>query len=520
VRELRTIVGRAWLGGERCERVKIEIAGGKIASVAPWTEKATEDTTSLVLQDEQVLISGFHDAHLHLLTGGLQLSQINLTGAHSVQAVQERLRGYVERERPGAGDWVLGYGLEQTEVSVSRLDLDKVCPDSPVFLWTHDLHSCVVNSRALILCDVHAMTKAPEGGTIARGADGKLNGILREHAIGLVQDRIPKPSGEQCRAAFHRAQEYALSLGITAASASVRSDLLPHYLDLADSERQIVRLNIWKVTESFDLEEDRFERRDSDKFRYACFKGFADGALGSRTAAMWKPYDDDATNSGTLLVREGPLARFVRAAHKDGYQIAMHAIGDRANSVVLDAYEMASSGGLGPELRPRIEHCQILRERDVERFVQLGVVASVQPIHMVSDMLYVEKRIGVSRARYSYAWGSLLRAGATLAFGSDWPIESADPIAGMDAAVNRVGGWNPHERISVADALTAYTRGAAYAAHWEDKMGTIETGKLADFCVLSLNPLALGVSEGKGLWVEATVVGGRVVWVRNELPNN
>ncbi|MCB9357075.1 MAG: amidohydrolase [Calditrichaeota bacterium] len=515
---VRAIIGKAWLGGSETTPVRVRYAQGKIESVERGIF-ADHDPETLRLSHEQVLLPGFHDAHLHLLTGGLQMAQIDLGGAHTTDQVLERISDFVSREKPLAGTWLLGHGLEQTEVSVTRLDLDRVASTHPIFLWTHDLHSVIVNSAALIAARVDGSSRDPEGGRFERGADGKLNGIARESAAYLIRSHIPEPDAEQCRLAFRRAQQFAHSLGITAASASVRSDLLPQYLDLADSVDQTIRLNIWKVTTDFDFEADRFEFRHSEMFRFACFKGFTDGALGSRTASFWQPYADDPANSGTLLVREGPLARFVRAAHQQGAQIAMHAIGDRANSVVLDAVEMASCNGIGPELRPRIEHCQHLRERDIGRFAKLGVVASMQPIHCTADMSFVKGRLGEERERYSYAWNSLKKAGAMLAFGSDWPIEDMSPMAGVHAAVTRTrkdrtpeGGYYPDECVSVEDALTAYTMGAAYAAGWEELLGSIEAGKAADFCVLDADPFQTRVQDLHLLRSVMTLVAGETVY--------
>ncbi len=517
---VRTIVGKCWLGGEQTEPARIRIESGRIEAV----ERGVFDDSGadvLRLAGDQVLLPGFHDAHVHLIVGGLQMAQIDFTGAHTVSAVQERIADYVARTKPERGQWVLGFGLEQTEVTVTRVDIDRVLPDRPFFAWTHDLHSAVANSAALIAARVDGSSANPAGGSFDRGADGKLSGMLRESAAYHVREAIPTADEAECRQAFLRAQDHALSHGITTVSDSVRPDLLDAYLNVADSADQIVRMNIWRVTSSFDIDADRFQPRESAQFRSRCFKGFTDGALGSRTASFWEPYSDDPHNAGTLLVREGPLARFIRAAHKESYQIAMHAIGDRANSVVLDAIEMATCNGVGPELRPRIEHCQNLRERDIERFAKLGVIASMQPIHCTADMGFVRARIGEERETRAYAWKSLLRNGAMLAFGSDWPIEDMSPIAGIHAAVTRTradgtpqGGWHAEQCIEVRDAVRAYTTAAAYAAGWEDRIGKIDAGYFADLCVLSGDPFTTAPEKQCALTVERTLVNGKTVYER------
>lgn len=515
---LEAIIGNAWLGGAQVEPVRIHLNESHIARIETGVF-VPQSETHLALSPNEVLLPGFHDAHLHLITGGLQMAQIDFGGATTVDEILERISAYISTNKPERGQWIQGHGIEQTEVSVTRTDLDRVCPDNPFFAWTHDLHSAVSNSSALIQARIDGAIRNPVGGVFERGRDGKLNGMLREKAAIYVADQIPEPSPDELHASFLRAQEHALSLGITCASASVRHGLLNAYLNLADSSDQVLRLNMWKVSTTFDFEADRFEKRNSEKFRYVCFKGFTDGALGSRTASFWQPYSDDPGNSGELLIREGPLARFIRSAHREGYQIAMHAIGDRANSVVLDAIEMAGSNGIGPELRPRIEHCQHLRPRDIERFAKLGVVASMQPVHCTADMNFVRPRLGEERESTSYAWKSLKDAGAVLAFGSDWPIESMNPILGLHAAVNRTrpdgfpqGGWHAEQTITVQDALLAYSQGAAFAAGWEEQIGKIAEGYLADFCVLDENPFKINPCDLHRIQVTRTIVNGQSVY--------
>jgi hypothetical protein len=346
--------------------------------------------------------------------------------------------------------------------------------------------------------------------------------MLRESAAQKVESSIPEPTPDHARRAFLRAQNHAFSLGITAVSSSTRVIRLPHYLSFAESSECKIRINSWPVTTAFDFAKERFERRRTTKFRLATFKGFIDGTLGSHTAAFWQPYTDGGT-TGMALVKEGPLARFIRDAHNAGYQVAFHAIGDRAVSLCLDAFEMASSGGRGPEYRPRIEHVQHVREQDLPRFAELGVIASMQPVHCREDKQLVESRLGPERARFSLAWRSLLRHGALLCFGSDWPVVTLDPLAGIHAAVTRQnvhgnppGGWQPQERLTVEETLRGFTIGAAYAAFWENDLGTIEEGKLADFTVFSRDILACEPREILQTNVLMTVVGGEVVFRRDE----
>lgn len=506
-----------WTGEGIVRRLAIETSGDRISRIA--TEAVALRPDALVFPDSALLIPGLHDAHTHPLFGGLQLGNADFSGIASREEFANRLRDFLTKREDETDAWVQGGGLDETKVQISRVDIDKVCADLPVFIWSHDLHTASVNSAALIRAHIEGRIKDPEGGRFERDASGILNGVLRETAAHHVRRFIPLPTPFQARQALLRAQELAFSLGITAVGGSARKDEIPHYLDFANSSDQKMRINLWRVSGHFDLDEDRFEKISSTRFRHSTLKGFLDGALGSQTAAFWEPYENQPANSGVSLIREGSLARWIRTAHEEGYQIALHAIGDRANSIGLDAIEMAGASGRGPEYRPRIEHAQVLRPRDIARFAELGVIASMQPIHCTADMRFVEPRIGAERAKGAYAWRSLLKNGAVLAFGSDWPVETLDPIAGIHAAVTRQDdhheppdGWQPQERITVTEALRAYTGAAAYAAFWEESLGTIEEGKLADFTVLSQNLIAIAPQKILDTRVLATIVGGEVVY--------
>jgi predicted amidohydrolase YtcJ len=515
------LIGNTWTGRGRVSRARIEIRGERIHAVSPVAPGAAEPNARIV-PDSAVIIPGLHDAHLHLLEGGLRLDQIDFGGCATADEFADRLRDYVARHPLEPAAWIEGHRLDETRFKLSRVEIDQVCSTHPGFIWSHDWHSAFVNSAALIRARVDGQVRDPVNGKFERDASGKLNGVLRETAAYQVRAAIPPVSATAAHSALLRAQELALSHGFTAVSCSVRADLIPHYLAFADSSARRIRLNIWPVTERLDFAADRFTPRDGTSFRMRAFKGFVDGALGSRTAAFWQPYTDDPENSGIVGVREGPLARFVRSAHNEQYQVALHAIGDRANSIALDAFEMAGCAGVGPALRPRIEHCQVLRERDIKRFAELGVIASMQPIHCTADMRFAAARIGPERAQRAYAWRSLRDSGATLAFGSDWPVEDLSPLAGIHAAVTRadasgepVGGWQAQERIKVEEALRAYTMGSAYAAGWEGELGELAAGKLADLTVIDRDLFACDPAEISTANVLLTVVKGEVASTRN-----
>lgn len=512
------LIGNTWTGSGAVERKVISVENGRITDVAPFSAQ-TAPENALAYPESALIVPGLHDAHLHLLEGGLRLDELSFRGISSTSDALELLRDFALKRAPQKSEWLCANSLDESVLQLTRTELDRVVSDTPLFIWSHDWHSAFVNSAALIAARIDGNVKHPERGRFERDAAGKLNGVLREQAAYVVRAAIPEPTSERAQEVFLRAQALALSHGFTALSCSVRRDLWPHYLEFSRTSARKLRINFWRVTDSYDLEQDRFEKIETETFRMAAFKGFADGALGSRTAALWQPYVDQPDNTGLGLIREGPLARFVRAAHQERFQLAMHAIGDRANSICLDAFEMAGSAGIGPALRPRIEHCQILRERDIARFAELGVIASMQPIHCTADMKFVEPRIGAERAKFAYAWKSLLDAGATLAFGSDWPVESMSPLAGIHAAVTRedasgqpAGGWQREQCISIEAALRAYTAGAAYAANWERNIGTIEAGKLADITVLDRNLFACDPREILQTKILATIINGEVVY--------
>jgi predicted amidohydrolase YtcJ len=519
-KQITHIAGSVWTGQGIVLECLIRVENQRIFSIEPKPTGALPKNTH-ELAKHQLLIPGFHDAHLHLCMGGLMLNWADFDGVDSADAFEARLKEYIAKTDLGPKDWIEGRGLDETKVQITREDIDRICDDRPVFIWTHDLHSAIANSAALTIAGIYSDMKDPAGGRFERDSSRVVNGVLRENAAYLVNKFVPLPSAERGANALRQAQEKAFSLGITAASASVRPEYMQGYQQFVGSSEHKIRLNIWRTSANFDFEADRFIPKRSDRFRMATLKGFADGALGSRSAAFFQPYADDPENSGICQTREGPLARYIRSAHGVGLQVALHAIGDRANCICLDAFEMAGCQMWDSGPRPRIEHCQVLRQRDIGRFAELGVIASMQPVHCIADMPFIEKRIGAERCKYAYAWKSLKKSGAVLAFGSDWPVEEVNPILGLHAATTRLnpggwprGGWQAQECLAIDDALDAYTRGSAYAAHWDREMGTIEQGKWADFAVLSKNVLEVPANEILNTKVDMTMVGGEVVWER------
>lgn len=515
------IAGNVWTGREPVRSLVIETTDDRITRIVP-REQAVLRADAIQLPESALLIPGIHDAHAHLLYGGLALGWCDASPAKSSVEFLTMLERHIRTRGDDPASWVQGTGLDEVRANVTRHDLDCVCRDAPVFVWCRDLHSAVANSLALQTAGIDKNSSNPPDGILERDAGGHLTGMLRESAAKLVESVIPEPTSEQAQFALRRAQMHAFSMGITAVSSSTRAARLPHYLRFAESSERKIRINSWCTTEHFNFTAERFSRIENSKFRLATFKGFIDGTLGSRTAAFEKPYRDGDT-TGITLVREGSLARFIRDAHENEYQVAFHAIGDRAVSLCLDAFEMAGSTGREPEFRPRIEHAQHIHERDFSRFSEWGVIASMQPVHCREDMHLVDARLGAERAKFSLAWRSLLKRGTVLCFGSDWPVVGLDPLAGIHAAITRQdtsgnppSGWQPQEKLSMEETLRAFTLGSAYAAFWEKELGTIEEGKLADFTVFSRNLFTCKPEEILQTRALMTVVGGEVVYRRDE----
>jgi len=509
------IMADAWRRAKApVERAAVDVEGDRIVRVHS-AEDAAHSSEAVSFQSPALLIPAFHDSHTHLLTGGLTLDWISLAGVDDIDEAAARLEAAAKESD---GRWLDGHDFDETHLPLNRWALDKIVPNIPVYIRSHDLHSAVVNSKTLAAAGLDDDAVDLPRGRFERDADGRLNGTLREQACDLVVSFRPPLEKMRARKALHRAQTLAFSFGITAVGVSARSDLLPSYFDFVQSSEAKIRLNLWKVTPNFDYVADRFERRDGLQFRFATFKGFLDGALGSQTAALWEPYTNNPNNRGILTAEEKELVSFAKTAAREGFQVALHAIGDRACSMALNAFEAAHSA----KCRMRLEHAQILREEDIRRMADLGVIASMQPIHAISDLKWVEERIGRKRARLSYAWRSIHDAGACLCFGSDWPVETMNPLAGLHAAVTRQdgngnppNGWIPEQRLTVEETLEAYTECGAYAARWENDLGTIAEGKLADLVVLSCNPFLCQPKELLKAEVLMTVCGGEIVYQRN-----
>ncbi|HEX5237674.1 MAG TPA: amidohydrolase [Sphingomicrobium sp.] len=473
----------------------------------------------------QTLLPGFIDAHGHVMQLGFTALQLDLTDTHSLVEVQQRLRAYAA-EHPD-DKWLIGFGWNQEhwprKTFPTAADLDAVVSDRPVVLERVDGHAVVANSAAMRAAGVTANTRSPPGGSIQKG-------LFVDAARKLIDDAEPEPTPEQMDAAFQKAQEILLGFGVTAVgSMSTSIADLNTFRRAGDAGRLNVRLMVYLLDDPTHMKpgEDPLKVIPhptgwlySDRLRAVGAKFFDDGALGSRGAWLKQPYSDMPDTTGNQLHSDAELRALEDRAAAAGFQIATHAIGDAANAQVIRTYEWLDSR-YGLNRRFRIEHAQIVDCADLPRIGRGHMIASMQPTHQTSDRLMAEKRMGVARLKCAYAWQSMLKTGAKLAFGTDFPVESPNPFPGLAAAVSRQdingqppGGWFPEQRLTFGQALHAYTRGGAYAGYAEEKIGALDPGKWADFVIVDRDISKASMPELYRTQVLETWVAGKKVWER------
>jgi predicted amidohydrolase YtcJ len=430
-----------------------------------------------------------------------------------------------------AGQWITDGAWDHQQWAVPRLPtrglLDPATGDHPTCLARQDGHMVVCNSLALRLAKITRDTPDPPGGVVVRDASGEPAGVLKDAAMDAIWAVRPARTPQELAEALRIAMKHAAKNGVTSVQDLPGNPRdLDAWENLRERAEMTVRVNYRPSLTHWEKASARRAAMKNDEWlRVGGLKGYADGSLGSGTALFFDPYDDDPKNRGVAAAEAIPLATMeerVAAADRAGLQVEIHAIGDRANAGILDLFERVAAKNGPRDRRFRIEHAQHLRASDISRFARLGVIASMQPYHAIDDGRWAVSRIGRERCRTTYAFRSLLDARAVLAFGSDWDVAPLSPLEGIGAAVTRrtidgknPGGWFPEQKISVEEALAAYTSSAAYAAFEEKEKGTLAAGKLADFVVLSADPLSVKPEEIEQVKVETTVVGGKVVFSKD-----
>lgn len=466
------------------------------------------------------LMPGLIDAHGHFTSLGYDALRLNITGLQSLKETVAAIAAYA---KTGDG-WITGGRWNQEHWPEGRFptaaDLSGVT-DRPVWLRRVDGHAAWANAAAMAAAGVSADTLDPQGGQIIRDEEGNPTGVFVDAAMDLIDAQVPRPSQAQLEAAIGAAQDIMLSKGLTQvhdAGAGVRT--IETFQRLADQGALKVRLYVMVAGEETLRALGTPQDDPADRVDVQAVKLYSDGALGSRGAALFEDYSDDEGNRGLLFTSAEDLARIVGDATAKGWQVGIHAIGPRANAVVLDAYAQAFARYPGSrELRHRIEHAQVMRPDDLQRTIDLGVVASMQPTHATSDMWMAEKRLGSERLAGGYAWATLLKKGAVLALGSDFPVEPPDPVFGLHAAVTRQsrqddppGGWRPSEKLSLAQALRGFTLDAAWSARQEGRLGSLEPTKWADFVLFEQNPFEVAPEALWKLQVKETWIAGERVY--------
>lgn len=512
--------------GERVSFAALEYEGTTVTRLySDSTEWRNSSAKQRIDGQGATLLPGLIDAHGHVSGYGNTLSSVDLVGTQSESEAVQRVAERIKND-PGT-DWLFGDGWNQVLWSSrefpNRISLDRVTGERPAALSRVDGHALWVNSAALAIAGIDDETADPEGGQILRDSEGAATGVLIDNAMDLVFARLPKPSIEALKDKLELSLQTLASKGLTAVhDAGVSAEELRAYRAMHAEDRMPIRSYVMLAA----LDPANDDQLDSGPYRsedgqlvVRSVKISADGALGSRGAALHADYSDQPGHRGLLLLSEEELARHMQRSAAAGYQVNVHAIGDLANTRVLDEFERLNRDSESRELRHRVEHAQILRVEDIARFEQLDVIASVQPTHATSDKNMAGDRLGEARLEGAYAWQTLFESGARLAGGSDFPVEPPDPFYGLHAAVTRQdrdgkppGGWRVGEALSRNQALSLFTEDAAYAGHAEQQIGRLLPGYAADFILVRDDFFAVSREQ---LWqnkVIATVVGGKLVY--------
>jgi predicted amidohydrolase YtcJ len=508
--------------GERIQAV------GKNADI----EKLKGPQTQVIDLGGHFVMPGFNDAHLHLADAGLQKLNVDLTGVKTLDEFRERLLARVETAKPG--DWILGGGWDETtwpvKVLPSRWDLDEVSGGHPVFLDRVDGHLAVANTRALQLASITIASRDPEGGKIDRNENGEPTGILRDKATEAVRAVVPQPTYEKRQEGIEVALADLAEHGVTSAQDySPEWENFQIYEELEKQGKLTARISEWlPFDESVeDLQKKRDSHPQADLMLHTgMLKGFMDGSLGGHTAALVEPYADDPKNSGLPRYEASRLNDMAKERVLAGFQLGFHAIGDKGIQMALDAYAGAEKAAReqkvkapngGDDFRLRIEHAQVTTPAQIARFKELKVIASMQPSHVLTDMRWAQDRLGPKRAAMSYAWAAFLNKGVPLAFGTDYPVEPVTPFRGLYAAVTRKSEngkqeYFPAQKLTMDQAIAAYTTGSAFAEFEEKEKGKLVQGMLADFVVLDRDVTAVAPEKLLGTKVLRTVVSGKTVY--------
>ena len=505
----------------------VAVAGGKILAVGSDARvlETKGPQTKVVDLNGATVIPGLVDSHCHLYGLGKSLGQIDLMGTESTRQMIDIIK--TGATKFAADAWIEGRGWDQNDWEIqeypTRQMLDAIIPDRPVFLRRVDGHAAWANSEALRRANITAATPDPEGGEIIRDENGEPTGILIDNAVDLVFDVIPEVGPEETRRRIKLAIEHCVALGLTGVhEAGVRWERAKVYRDMAAQGELDLRVYTMYADHPATLEKAYAEGpviTEDGMLTIRAIKLYADGALGSRGALLREDYSDQPGHRGLPVTPAGHMREVMRQGGKAGFQICTHAIGDGANRVVLDLCEEVLGELKLDDARWRVEHAQILAPEDIPRFGRLGVIAAMQPVHCTSDMDWADERLGEERLAGCYAWRSLLDSGAHLCYGTDFPVEKVDPLAGLYSAITRthpdgtpIGGWQPQEAVDSATALELYTAGGAYAGFEENISGRVEVGFRADLTVLDGNPVTCKPQELLKMKALMTIVNGRVVY--------
>jgi len=502
------------------------VAVGSSAEIDLWRGPDTK----VIDAGGKLLLPGFDDSHVHFISGGAQLDQVELNDATTPEEFARRIGA--QTKKTAKGEWIVGGDWDETKWPKPQLPtkelVDAVTGYTPIFVNRYDGHQSLANTAAMKLAGITAKTPDVAGGVIVRDKSGNPTGIFKDAAMDLINKAIPPMSHERRMRAARRALEHAASVGVTSVQ-----DMNPEFADVAVyselAEKGELTTRIYAAPMETNWQDQAKvglrHAWGSSYLRLGAVKGYADGSLGSGTAYMYEPFSDEPGNRGLLSDEMHPptamRSRLLRAAAA-GLQLRVHAIGDHGIAMILDIFSDIEKEHGYHDQRFSIEHAQHMAEKDFERFAKLHVIASMQPYHAIDDGRWAEGRLGHARSRYSYAWRSFLDHGVKLAFGTDWFVAPLNPMLGLYAAVTRAtldgknpDGWVPEEKITLPEAVEAYTMGSAFAEFQENVKGSITPGKLADMVILSDNIFDVKPEAIRSVKVETTIVGGKIVYGGN-----